>query len=173
MEWLIAAAALSWAGLSVLVIKACQQLATSSKEATKMYKQAAETNYQIAHTSLEELKLCKFFAEDVIRSYQSLGLVQKEMMDESINSSRQAASVCRSSVREVTETCEQAVDLAAKTCHEVLHAAFPSKTLDWSWHHENSFMCYFCQDRFPMTELDQQGQYKYCKEHGVARRKCS
>lgn len=81
-----------------------------------------------------------------------------------------AASACQSAVSSVTSACEKSAQLAAKTCQEVLHSAFPQPELNWSWHHENSFTCYFCQKRFPLTERESIGKYDYCIEHGSVRK---
>lgn len=36
----------------------------------------------------------------------------------------------------------------------------------------DKFMCYYCHSWFPMSDLDQQGNYTYCPKHGKARGQC-
>lgn len=83
-----------------------------------------------------------------------------------------SAELCESTVQSITKACEEAASVASKTCKELLHSAFPTKGLDWSWHSENSTMCDFCHQRFPNTEIETHGKYHYCKQHGTMRAQC-
>lgn len=138
---------------------------------------AAESSKSIISFCGEAVSDSKHVADTVAQSYQLLGETQKEVMQSfaatanvAAAASQQAAVTCQESVGAVIGACEGATQLAAKTCHQLLHSAFPNQNLDWSWHHENSFMCYFCQKRFPLTERETIGKYDYCLEHGTARK---
>lgn len=159
----------SWIGISIVFVKACKELATVSQAAAKLNAESMEMYANLSALMVEHLSAYQAMTTEVIKSYEHLSNVNRETAEMSKEFSKQAGLITES----VTSACRSASEAAAKTCHELLHSAFPEEKLNWNWHSENSFMCYYCQQRFPLTELDQQGGYSYCKQHGEMRRRCS
>jgi hypothetical protein len=160
-----------------MIAKAYSDVIAASSAMELACHRSVETCRDIVTVCKEVIFINQHTAEELIDSHKLLGNVQQEVMSRfeatanvAAAASHQAAVTCQQSVESVTGACEAAAQLAVKTCHEVIHSAFPARDLDWSWHHENSFTCYFCQRRFPMTEKETIGKYDYCIEHGTMRK---
>ena len=127
--------------------------------------------YNLANMMVEaNAKAYEKAAERLVSSLNVTDTACQTSMAALVNGFSGAASACQSAVSSVTSACEKSAELATKTCQELLHSAFPQPELNWSWHHENSFTCYFCQKRFPLTERESIGKYDYCIEHGSVRK---
>lgn len=156
-------AGLGWLGASVYLVRLCQwtrQSHVALLDAISLY--AANARLELERAIQQHQTL----THEVTGSYRLIAEEFAKMADNLDTVSLKAVERMSQSAKSITES-------AAITCQQILHSAFPDERLNFSWHAANSFMCYYCQHRFPLTELEQLGPYKYCKEHGLARQKCS
>lgn len=160
---LFAVMGISWLGLSGYLIYLSHRIEKSHAaiiDAMDAYAAAARSEL------LKSSQLHQHLISNVVDSYNKVNQEFSSLTNQIETISLNAISQMGDSARSITNS-------AAVTCQQILHSSFPEERLNWNWHTENSFMCYYCHYRFPLTELEQHGQYKYCREHGTARRKCS